>query len=104
MSRGKSTTPTVLVTNAAILPLSEARAQFDGVCALALPDAEALEVVTNKLKTIELAEELGVPTPRTALVDTAQQAVEQGRSLGWPVVLKPQKSRLYREQATIEAF
>ena len=91
------------VTDAVILPLSEARAQFDGACRLALPDAAALEVVTNKLKTLELAAQLGVPAPRTVLVHTAQQAVEQGQALGWPVVLKPQVSRLYRAQATTGA-
>src|SRR5919206_1200952 len=43
------------VTDAIILPLSEARALFAGVCTLAIPDPAALDVVTNKLKTIELA-------------------------------------------------
>jgi predicted ATP-grasp superfamily ATP-dependent carboligase len=47
---------------------------------------------------------VGVPVPRTALVDTVQEALEHGPALGWPIVLKPQKSRLYREQAAIEAF
>jgi predicted ATP-grasp superfamily ATP-dependent carboligase len=92
------------VTDAIILPLSESRAEFEGVCAVAMPDAATLEVVTNKLKTVELAERLGVPTPRSALVHTAREAVERGPTLGWPVVLKPQVSRLYRGQAAIEAF
>jgi predicted ATP-grasp superfamily ATP-dependent carboligase len=92
------------VTDAAILPLSEARDQFAGICKLALPAADALAVVTNKLKTLDLAERLGVPAPRTSLVHTVQEALAQGDSLSWPVVLKPQASRLYREQAMIEAF
>jgi len=91
------------VTDAIILPLSEARATFAGVCILALPEASALEVVTNKLKTVTLAQELDVPTPRTSLVHTVQEAVEKGAALGWPLVLKPQVSRLYREHS-IEAF
>jgi predicted ATP-grasp superfamily ATP-dependent carboligase len=92
------------VTDAVILPLSEARAQCVGVCQLAIPDPSALEIVTNKGKTIELAESLEVPTPRTCLVHTAQEAKEAGPSLGWPVVLKPMVSRLFREQASMEAF
>lgn len=92
------------VTDAAILPLSEARAQFEGVCMLALPKPEALAVVTNKLKTLDLAERQGVPAPQTRLVTTAQEAVERSDGLSWPVVLKPQASRLYREKAAIEAF
>lgn len=91
------------VTDAIILPLSAARAQFAGLCKLAIPEAGALAVAANKLKTVTLAEELGVPTPRTSLVQTVQEAVAKGEALGWPIVLKPQVSRLYREHS-IQAF
>ncbi len=91
------------VTDAVILPLSEARAEFDGLCAIAMPTPEQLTVVTNKLKTIELAQELGVPVPLTRLVETAAEALALPIS-DWPVVLKPQASRLYRDQATVEHF
>jgi len=94
----------VPVTDAIIFPLSEARAQFEGLCRLAIPEAAALEVVTNKLKTLELAERLSVPTPRTVLVQTAQEAVERWQGADWPVVLKPQVSRLYRDRKVVEAF
>ena len=92
------------VTDAIILPLSAERARFDGLCKLALPDADALELVTNKHKTFELAQRLGVPTPRTVLVQTAAEADDQVQALQWPVVLKPQASRLYREYVAIEAY
>ena len=91
------------VSDAVILPLSEARAQFEGTCKLALPAVAALRVTTDKLKTLELAERLGVPTPRTVVVHSVQEAIEKRASLSWPVVLKPQVSRLYR-QARIEAL
>ena len=86
------------VTDQIILPLMEARARFENVCKLALPDAAALEVVTNKMKTLQLAEQVAVPVPRTRLVHTAQEADEAAQFLGWPVVLKPQASLLYRQQ------
>jgi predicted ATP-grasp superfamily ATP-dependent carboligase len=92
------------VTDAVILPLAGARDDFRDVCKVAMPEPVALDVVTNKLKTLELAKRLDVPVPRTALVDTVQEALEQAPALGWPIVLKPQKSRLYDEQAGIEAF
>jgi predicted ATP-grasp superfamily ATP-dependent carboligase len=102
--REKNVDLIVPVTDAVIFPLSEARSQFQGLCQLAMPDAATLEVVTNKLKTVELARRLGVPTPHTVLVQTAQEAVERWRGRGWPVVLKPRASRLYRDQAGVEAF
>lgn len=83
------------VTDAAILPLSRARAQFEEVCQLALPENTALAVTRDKLKTLELAGRVGVPAPRTCQVHTVQEACQQGERLGWPIVLKPQVSRLY---------
>jgi len=90
------------VTDAVLLPLSEARAEFDGLCAIAMPTPEQLAVVTNKLKTIELAQELGVPVPLTRVVETAEEALALPIT-DWPVVLKPQSSRLYDEDS-VEHF
>jgi len=92
------------VTDASLLPLSKARQQFAGLCQLALPDPPALDIVTNKLKTMELAQELAVPIPKTHLVHTVQEACEHAPRLGWPIVLKPQTSRVIREKVGIEAF
>src|SRR5258707_11965999 len=92
------------VTDPIILPLSEGRARFDGVCKLALPDSAALDVVTNKLKTLQLAERLGVPAPLTYPVHATGEALEHARRLGWPVVLKPQESKLYCKQKEIQSF
>ena len=103
-AREKAVDLIIPVTDDVILPLSAARSRFDGVCKLALPRVTSLDVVINKLKTIRLAEELGVPTPVTRLVHSTGEALDQARSLGWPLVLKPLASRLYREQATIESF
>src|SRR5260370_30529959 len=62
------------VTDQIILPLLEARTTFEKVCKLALPDAASQEIVTNKMRTLQLAEELNVRFPRTSLVHTAQEA------------------------------
>lgn len=94
----------VPVTDAAILPLSDARDRFEGLCRLAIPDVEALQIVTNKQKTLALAERLGVPVPRTCLVETVEEARRAAEAFDWPIVLKPQNSRLYDEQAGVEAF
>ncbi len=102
-ARAEHVTLIIPVTDAVILPLSEARAEFDGLCALAIPTPEQLAVVTNKLKTIELAQSLGVPVPLTRVVETAAEALALPIS-DWPVVLKPQASRLYRDQAAVEHF
>jgi predicted ATP-grasp superfamily ATP-dependent carboligase len=85
------------------LPLAHARDRFAGVCALALPDPEALAVVTDKHATLQLAQRLGVPVPASALVHTAEEAQAAAAGMEWPIVIKPVASRVYREGA-VDAF
>ena len=82
------------VTDETLLPLAAAQARFDGRCRLAIPHVAALDVTTNKHKTLELARELGVPVPRTAVVETAAGALAAAATFSWPIVLKPLSSRL----------
>jgi predicted ATP-grasp superfamily ATP-dependent carboligase len=92
------------VTDFAIQPLAAARHRFDGVTRLALPSAEALAVVTDKSKTLDLARRLGIPLPETRVVHSAREAVIQAEALGWPVVLKPLASKRLLVSGTIESF
>lgn len=92
------------VTDLTQQPLAHARAQFDGKCKLAIASQEALEVVTDKDKTVELAQQLSVPVPKTFTVYSVAEAQAIADELGWPVVLKPQISRLLREGEGIEKY
>ena len=98
------------ITDAAILPLVEWRNWFDGICRLALPETAALQVAINKRETLELARRLGVPAPRTAIAlaegsgTIRREDLEKGEMLGWPVVLKPQASRVLCAKSAIEAL
>ena len=92
----------VPVTDETVLPLSAARDRFTPVCRLAIPEAGALAVTSNKRATLALARDLGLPTPRTMVARTADEAVA-GATFGWPVVVKPEASRMYRHGA-VEAF
>lgn len=91
------------VTDEVILPLSRVRERFAGICQIAMPEPEALDIVTNKLKTLDLAKKQGVPIPTTHLLSTEAQAQEIADTLQWPVVLKPMRSRLLVE-GEVEAF
>jgi len=83
------------VSDEILLPLSGARERFEGVCALAIPDAQALACVTDKHATLELARRVGVPVPASALVHDAAEALAAAPDLGWPLVVKPISSRSY---------
>jgi predicted ATP-grasp superfamily ATP-dependent carboligase len=93
----------VPVSDEILLPLSAARERFAGVCALAVPDPDALATVTDKRATVALGQRLGVPTPRTAIAHDVDEALAAAPALGWPVVVKPVASRVYRDGA-VEAF
>ena len=96
----------VPVTDEIGLPLAAARDRLDPRVVVALPDPDNLAVAHDKARTLEVAQRLGVPLPRTIAVDSADAAVAavRGGDLGWPVVVKPQVSREQRADGTIEAF
>lgn len=86
------------------LLLSEERARFAGMCALALPDREAYATTQDKLATLELARRHGVPAPRTAVVSTVEEARERTREFDWPIVVKPRSSSVVREGGRLEHY
>lgn len=93
------------VTDEIIHVLTYQRQRFEKVCRLAVADTAALEQVTDKSRTLSLAQGLAVPVPLTRVVYTAEEAREAATSLKWPVVLKPAVSRVYcPARGVIEKF
>lgn len=92
------------VTDDVILPLSNARIQFDGLCKIAMPTPEQLDVVTDKLKTLQLAKLQNVPVPHTTVLQNVADAEAISDEHHWPVVLKPLRSRLYTSGGGIEVL
>lgn len=79
------------ITDESIMPLA---ARDRRLPLLAVPHSDILEAARDKARTIELASSVGVPTPESALVATSEAARVAARALGWPVVLKPRRSRV----------
>lgn len=94
----------IAVTDEVLLPLAQARQRFDALCRLALPPDRAIAVASDKLATLRLAEALGIPTPRMAVVSTPDQSVAAAAGMGWPIVVKPQRSRVYQEGSPTAAL
>lgn len=86
----------VPVTDEVALPLVARRELWPADTTLALPAPDAAEVAWDKARTLELARRLGVPAPRTVVATTPDEARVAADELGWPVVLKPARSRCYR--------
>jgi predicted ATP-grasp superfamily ATP-dependent carboligase/thymidylate kinase len=94
----------VPATDETILPLAAARDRFAGICMLAIPEPRALAASHDKMATVELAAQRGIPVPRTELVSTVAEAVRAAPALGWPVVLKPRFSRIVRGGRRIDRY
>lgn len=60
---------------------------------LAAPAASSYETLTDKGRLVKLAARLGIPAPATQVAETAAEVVEAAHDLGFPVVLKPARSR-----------
>ena len=66
------------------------------IAVLAAPRAKSYEALTDKAHLIRLASELGVAVPETRIAMTADAILDAARDFGFPVVLKPARSRYVR--------
>lgn len=69
--------------DAEILPFQAHREQIEPHGALGLLDRKAFAATIDKLRTVRLAEELGVPVPRTRLVRSTPELRDAGWSSGF---------------------
>lgn len=83
--------PVADVTTALI---SERRDEFERVCRLPLAPDTAIARAADKVDVLKLAAGLGVPVPRTVFVERASDVLELSRSLSYPIVVKPRRSRV----------
>lgn len=60
---------------------------------IAAPRVDSYEALTDKARLIDLARKLGIEAPETHIVRSADTVVDAAHDLGFPVVLKPGRSR-----------
>jgi predicted ATP-grasp superfamily ATP-dependent carboligase len=58
------------------------------------PDSATVANAADKAFVIGLASEIGIPVPRTIVATSAADGIERGPDLGFPIVLKPSRSRV----------
>lgn len=67
--------------------MSEQRDRFIGLSRIAVPSRAALDTVSDKYRTIQLAEALGIGVPRTLLVESTQDLTRL-KGINFPLVVK----------------
>jgi predicted ATP-grasp superfamily ATP-dependent carboligase len=78
-------------TDWTLLPLSQHRDRFRGLTMLPVAPHEALETASDKYQTILLAEQVGVPAPKTTLVQSMEE-VASATEYSFPMVVKDRYS------------
>ena len=79
------------VTERTLVPLMRQRHRFDDR-RMAMAPTDALEQVLDKDRTLQLAQRLGVPVPRSVTVTSIDDLDAALAVIGYPVVVKPSRS------------
>ena len=82
--------------DADVLLLDRYRERLEPHFRLAIPPRDCLRQVANKYNLVKLAARVGVPIPRSALVDSIEGLTRIPSEVGFPCVLKPVSSVHWR--------
>jgi len=78
------------VGDSSITMLAPQRKRFEEVgCTLAVPSDAALEIANDKVRTLELADKLGIPYPKSLPVANVEDMRAAEAAFGYPYVVKP---------------
>jgi carbamoyl-phosphate synthase large subunit len=76
-------------TDGGVVLLNERRSELAAHTGVGIAAAEAVEMALSKKATVDAAESVGVPVPRSLLATTAPEAEAAANDIGLPAVLKP---------------
>jgi len=85
--RGHAIDLVIPITDWTLGPLSAQRERFSGICRLALPPHNSLEIASDKYRTIQLAESLGIKVPGTWLIESSSDLAVL-EEISFPAVVK----------------
>jgi predicted ATP-grasp superfamily ATP-dependent carboligase len=81
------------VADITTIPVAEHRGEFSP-CRIPIPDADTIKRAADKVGIMALAARLGVPCPAGIAVGNAHEALARAAELGFPLVVKPGRSRV----------
>lgn len=87
-------------TDNAVLALSRRREEIQDDFHLALPDAEVVEMLVDKVSLIEFANKHDLPIPQTRLLYDREDAEQAAKTLAFPCIVKPPMKSLKWQQNT----
>jgi predicted ATP-grasp superfamily ATP-dependent carboligase len=78
----------LLCGDAAAAHVSEHRERFEPYTRILLPDKNVVRIGLNKAHTLRLAQQAGVPVPRTLFPSHADDVIRLAETIAYPVVVK----------------
>lgn len=97
----RQTRPRVVipVVESTLALLDGVRPRIEAHATLAAPPSDVLAYALDKRKTVELAQRVGVPVPRTVWGATASELLRGAAGLRFPVAIKPRGHSMYAPTA-----
>src|SRR5262245_54799435 len=87
----------------ALVPMAQQRARFEPLARLAVPDDFGFEHTYLKSKTLALADRMGVPIPKTTLVEKPEDlAGILDANPAFPLIVKPVSSNVWKDGARFD--
>jgi len=81
-----------LATDCALQTISDNRKEITQYARLPLPSCESMNKVLDKSQTLKLAEEIGVPTPKTYFIRNLLELRDVSEKVTYPAVIRPRWS------------
>lgn len=92
-------------TDLSVLAIARGRGELEPAYHIALPEADVVELLTDKARFATYAQEQGLPIPKTMLLGSREGAQEAAGSLRFPIVVKPPvKTALWERRAREKAY
>jgi len=82
------------VTDITTILVTHYRVKLEQYCHVPFADNETIVKAASKDKMMRIASEINIPIPKTFYLESINQIDEYDDSLGYPVVLKPARSRI----------
>lgn len=79
-------------SDASLAAISRARGAFEPHTRLGLPEDEIVQRSLDKVVVARAADRTGLPTPEAVLCASISEGLQAAKSLGFPVILKPESS------------
>jgi len=89
------------ITDFTMIPILERRDEIEEYVKVAAPHYKTAIKALDKAQTIKIAEEQGIPCPRTFLLEDPDDLKEVAEDVKYPVVIKPRMKVLWIEDRAI---